>query len=900
MATTSLSNNTYISSHPNYSNNFGVAELGDDFTKFTTIYQWFQTLIHPALIQRQNFNSPSLVSWKVINGKWSVSDGNLVVNSGSAPGAKAIFSSFQGQNFELNVGMKSRYGAKGNKFGILFGYDAANNHHVLQLDPEGSISLFKVGEKGKSVLAKGTYQGAAENKWLQLMLRLEDNRLSVKINGKSVFNNIKSTVSSQGAVGLFADWNVVLIDNFQLATKDTQKVAYQRKPQKRSQEQIKPKNRNIRKFIKSSAWSPVFLRPSSEISSFVGGEGGQWLQALAIDSTDGNLLIAGTDVGGLYRSTNGGQYWESANYGYHARGSSGIYIDPNNPNRVLSVGSNSAEGAFNIKWHGLYLSEDTAASWKLVLPVAHSGYRDIRTQIAFDRSSKSNNRSNIVYYSSQTEGLFQSKDGGKNFKKISSKYGGAYLAVQPKTGALFVASTDGLFRSKNQGKTFTKILDGNFRGISVAVSKPNILFVNTADKIYISENGGDNFQEMNTTGEFGKRGFYDITVHPSNPKYLFLMNQVGRWEWYPYTSIDGGKTWRKGRHRIDRNQVFLPRNGRRGLLAWHPKDPNKMWSFGGDWISSSFDGGINWRWDANGYNGIMVGGLINFNTHYPNSIFLSSQDYNGSFSDNYGKNWKYINVSGKSWGGHSYGGTNIGPRAFVTSYTDSWRGQRYLATSLNGDLQVKRTKIPLNGANVSMVDPKNKNNIFVFDHRSTDGGFTWTKMQGCDGVFSYSNGSQKFLIGRNKKKLVISNNGGSTWKVITKLNADIRDAAYDYRQKKYYIAANERLYQWQNNVLSEVNTPKDQFGIRRVTTVAVDPVKPRIVYAGSSKNIYKTDVSVIRSMDGGNKWQVLTSVIEKGKRVDGALEATALRVHPTRRELWVATNCYGVWKYTAP
>ncbi|CDN14374.1 MAG: hypothetical protein HRU34_09430 [Richelia sp.] len=30
----------------------GVAESGDDFTKFSTIYQWFQTLIHPLIQQR--------------------------------------------------------------------------------------------------------------------------------------------------------------------------------------------------------------------------------------------------------------------------------------------------------------------------------------------------------------------------------------------------------------------------------------------------------------------------------------------------------------------------------------------------------------------------------------------------------------------------------------------------------------------------------------------------------------------------------------------------------------------------------------------------------------------------------------------------------------------------------
>ncbi|CDN11043.1 hypothetical protein RintRC_7475 [Richelia intracellularis] len=35
----------------------GVAESGNDFTKFSTIYQWFQTLIAPALMQRQRLLS---------------------------------------------------------------------------------------------------------------------------------------------------------------------------------------------------------------------------------------------------------------------------------------------------------------------------------------------------------------------------------------------------------------------------------------------------------------------------------------------------------------------------------------------------------------------------------------------------------------------------------------------------------------------------------------------------------------------------------------------------------------------------------------------------------------------------------------------------------------------------
>ncbi|CDN15588.1 Mobile element protein [Richelia intracellularis] len=32
----------------------GVAESGDDFTQFSTISQWFQTLIHPLIQQRRS------------------------------------------------------------------------------------------------------------------------------------------------------------------------------------------------------------------------------------------------------------------------------------------------------------------------------------------------------------------------------------------------------------------------------------------------------------------------------------------------------------------------------------------------------------------------------------------------------------------------------------------------------------------------------------------------------------------------------------------------------------------------------------------------------------------------------------------------------------------------------
>ncbi|NJL32312.1 MAG: hypothetical protein HC898_12240 [Phycisphaerales bacterium] len=123
-------------------------------------------------------------------------------------------------------------------------------------------------------------------------------------------------------------------------------------------------------FLASQAfgqWEPIPWI-SKEIRSkgvTLGGEGAQMVRAIAIDAMDGNFVLFGTDVGGLFRSLDGGINWEPCNVGYFPRGTSGMAIDPHNPRRVLSIGANSAAYA----QHGVWLSTDQAASWRNVLPL---------------------------------------------------------------------------------------------------------------------------------------------------------------------------------------------------------------------------------------------------------------------------------------------------------------------------------------------------------------------------------------------------------------------------------------------------------------------------------------------------------------------------------------------------
>lgn len=105
-----------------------------------------------------------------------------------------------------------------------------------------------------------------------------------------------------------------------------------------------------------------------------GGEGGQWMQALEIDNVDGSLMLAGIDVTGMVRSTDGGKSWQRSYRGFTASGCVDIKIDPNNKNRILAIGSVS-DHAFT----GIYMSDDMGENWHHVYSYVFNGQRDTRT-----------------------------------------------------------------------------------------------------------------------------------------------------------------------------------------------------------------------------------------------------------------------------------------------------------------------------------------------------------------------------------------------------------------------------------------------------------------------------------------------------------------------------------------
>jgi len=679
-------------------------------------------------------------------------------------------------------------------------------------------------------------------------------------------------------------------------------------------------------------WEAVpFVTEKQLDKGLVGGEHSQWVQAIAIDAQDGKFLLMGTDVGGMLRSTDGGVTWEHTNVGLTARGATGAAIDPRNPNRAIIVGANDPFHPDN----GLYLTTDQAQSWKSVLKVNMSGYRDVREQIAFDESSydAALGYTTVAYWlrlggedrngGPTDPGLYKTTDGGETWSRIldTDAYPKGILKVHPTKGYVYIAGSDGIYKSVDGGLTFEKKIappeGSRITGMDVVRTHPDHVFFNlNSGGIYISSDAAETFSRVDTkkfppTGDLTRYpGHTALHVSPVNIDRMVMMIIDGDWKGDKYYTEDGGVTWHKGEH--DNLDSFMPYNGRGdNIFAWHPKDETVVWSNGGDYVTKSTDGGKHFEWANDGNNGVMTGGIFNFNVRNPDLMFVGSQDYAGAFSRDGGITWTYANVQDFEWGGWTYGTYAASPKVLIggSPHWETGMKKTLYVSYDGGETFVNYRDKLLSGHETSYGDPRDENILFAYEYRSTDGGKTWYKMVGSRGVFTHNfdPDGQRELFGANGNKVVMSADHGATWTELTDVGAFVRDVAYDWKNKLVYAATWDQLFQYDTVSKTLMNisnrTPADQLGGRKFGSVAIDPADPNIVYAVGPQNIYNSSASVKRSLDAGQTWEVLTknltgSVITTG--LDGGREAWGVRVHPVTRYAYVGTVCYGFWKVAPP
>jgi hypothetical protein len=666
---------------------------------------------------------------------------------------------------------------------------------------------------------------------------------------------------------------------------------------------------------------PILTPEQKEAGVFPGGEGAQWPRGpIAISPADPDFLLLPIDVGGVYRSLDGGRYWEIAMVGWNARGANGFAIDPRNANRAVGIGANSAN--WNPNWgpspEGLYLTTNQAASWQQVkvLPGAFGG------NVVFDPTSYNAAKGFcvVLFYRSNDDGLFRSEDGGETWASMAGvpspgfhKREGDWatgeeadprLAINPVTGELYLAGQAGLFCSTNRGGSWTHPrMDPVY---SLAVTLGGTVLISDPYRVLSSPDDGKTWVSLAGKGldTTGGRHIQDLAISPADPNRMHCWITGGNFVWERFVTHDGGTTWNPVK--VERDAAPLPMNRRQGYCTWSPGDPQLAWSIGGDWVVKSGDGGNTFHWSNNGYNGVMCGGTFAFNPFDRNLVLLGFQDYNGAFTTDGGKTWNYRDISGKGWGGHEYGAYALNRNVMWCGDANDWSAPRQLRITRDGGESWSFVNGPdgkalhFRASESGFGDPGDDRIGFAGDLRTADGGATWNSMPDCDQVLASGFTSQE-LYGGKGSDIVCSTNHGLTWTKLTQVPGGISDLAVDDVGRRVYVASQDRLKVFHDGVWTTLATPADQYGNCRVTTVAIDPLVPAVVYVGGPRNTYTSKATVCRSTDCGKTWRNLTvNTPLSGQMTEGPHEVSMIRVNPFTREAWVAGQCFGMWRIAPP
>src|SRR5581483_4235086 len=249
------------------------------------------------------------------------------------------------------------------------------------------------------------------------------------------------------------------------------------------------------------------------------------VELLRTDPQLPDVVYAGT-TSGLFKSTDGGTTWSATGSGLPHSPIGALAIDPS-ATSTLYAGVNGA---------GMYKSVDGGASWValplIVFPVTVE-------QLAVDPTNSS-----IVYAVFggvlSPSSVYRSVDGGVTWSGpvTTGVVSTSALVIDPVTPTtLYVASGNGIAKSTDSGNNWAVVNDGlsnaNILGLVLDPTAPTTLFASSNASVFKITNGGASWDQ--TTAPVGGR----LAMDESSPSTLYL----GTLSSGVYKTIDGGDTW---------------------------------------------------------------------------------------------------------------------------------------------------------------------------------------------------------------------------------------------------------------------------------------------------------------------------------------------------------------------
>jgi photosystem II stability/assembly factor-like uncharacterized protein len=566
--------------------------------------------------------------------------------------------------------------------------------------------------------------------------------------------------------------------------------------------------------------------------SSIGPGGGGRLTSLAFAPP--NTIYVGCDVGGVFRSLDGGKSFEIVNNGLQNYVVLTIAVHPETPSTIY-LGTAG----------GLYISVDNGEHWEW----SRDGFPSIEryrwsapiTSLAIDPNNPD------IIFASVGDSLRHRFGQGTIYKTEDS---GEHWSIV-NIGAANLHSEAIIY------------------SILIHPQESNEVFVSTDYGVYKSMDGGVNWEPKNNG--LPHTNTRKIIMDPIDPMTFYLTvnspPNVSPWQGGVYKSIDGGDTWQPrtdglGNHVGDpgapdlvtanyENIIIDPHNPEVlyvGAISWWDAGIYKTTNGAESWTNIISSQNTDWGWINQDNWGPPQGECMLINPDEPERVFFGDS-WQLFETDNGGDTWQQIYTN------------QISPDS------GAWQS-RGLETTVVNDIE---------------VDPTNSNIVYigyadVGFHKSMDGGITFKRFsQGLNhpgnifdieidpdtpNVIYASSGRWEW----NSGDVVYSGDFGHTWQVIGNPASGLPDSAvYDLvldhdssidNRILYAASFGNGVYKSEDGGRSwvDINEGLGISGDRSVSSLVIDPTDSKVLFAGVAKEGSSLDGGVYKTEDGGLSW----------------------------------------------
>ena len=281
----------------------------------------------------------------------------------------------------------------------------------------------------------------------------------------------------------------------------------------------------------------------------IGPHRGGRVVAVTGDVSNPGVFYFGACAGGVWKTTDGGAFWENVSDGFFNAASVGAIAAAESDANVIYAGMGESCIRGNVcHGDGVYGTTDGGKSW------THLGLQDTR-HISRVRVHPQN--ANLVYVAalgnpfnaSSDRGIYRSKDGGGSWEQV--------LSADDRTGAADLAMD-----TSNPRNLYAAFWETQRTPWSLISGGPG-------SGLFKSTDGGDTWTDLSGKKGMpeGIKGRIGVAVSPSQPSRVWAVIEAK--ESGLYRSDDGGETW----ERISQNRNLLTRPWYYNHVFADPKDP---------------------------------------------------------------------------------------------------------------------------------------------------------------------------------------------------------------------------------------------------------------------------------------------------------------------------------------